>query len=73
VSRTDMPGRQFIRALVTASFRDGRRSSRRRRLGIAGGPPTVGCSTSFYRFVTGADAGEHLFNIYSMTEKSFYL
>src|SRR5258708_3498776 len=64
VSRTDMPGRQFIRALVTASF-------------VA--PPFLGAVAwellaapnslvlnQLYRFVTGVEADEHLFNIYSL-------
>src|SRR3982075_3483408 len=65
VSRTDMPGRQFIRALVTASFVT---------------PPFLGAVAwellaapnsrllnQLYRFVTGAESDDHLFNIYSMT------
>src|SRR5260370_10644990 len=65
VSRTDMPGRQFIRALVTASFVT---------------PPFLGAVAwelraapnsrllnQLYRLVTGAEAHSHLFNIYSMT------
>src|SRR5712672_2470635 len=65
VSRTDIPGRQFIRALVTASFVT--------PLCLGAGAwellaaPNSGLLNQLYRFATGADAGEHLFNIYSMT------
>src|SRR6201985_3600249 len=65
VSRTDMPGRQFIRALVTASFVT---------------PPFLGAVAwellaapnsrllnPLCRYLTGADSDEHLFNIYSLT------
>src|SRR2546422_9190864 len=65
VSRTDMPGRQFIRALVTASF------VTPPFLGAVAwellAAPNSGLLNQLYRFATGADAGEHLFNIYSMT------
>src|SRR5882757_1816821 len=65
VSRTDMPGRQFIRALVTASF------VTPPFLGAVAwellAAPNSGLLNQLYRFVTGAEAGEHLFNIYSMT------
>src|SRR5467141_1642686 len=65
VSRTDMPGRKFIRALVTASF------VTPPFLGAVAwellAAPNSGLLNQLYRFVTGADAGEHLFNIYSMT------
>src|SRR5260370_25964175 len=65
VSRTDMPGRQFIRALVTASF------VTPPFLGAVAwellAAPNSGLLNQLYRFVTGADSGEHLFNIYSMT------
>src|SRR6478735_3632626 len=65
VSRTDMPGRQTIRALVTASF------VTPPFLGAVAwellAAPNSGLLNQLYRFVTGADAGEHLFNIYSMT------
>src|SRR6202011_4842868 len=63
VSRTDMPGRQFIRALVTASF------VTPPFLGAVAwellAAPNSGLLNQLYRFVTGQDAGEHLFNIYS--------
>src|SRR5246500_1683774 len=65
VSRTDMPGRQTIRALVTASFVT---------------PPFLGAVpwellaarnsgllNQLYRFVAGGESDDHLFNIYSMT------
>src|SRR3982075_2326381 len=65
VSRTDMPGRQFIRALVTASF------VTPPFLGAVAwellAAPNSGLFNQPYRFVTGAEADEHLFNIYSMT------
>src|SRR3989449_2163704 len=65
VSRTDMPGRQFIRALVTASF------VTPPFLGAVAwellAAPNSGLLNQFYRLATGADAGEHLFDIYSMT------
>src|SRR6201747_1343692 len=65
VSRTDMPGRQFIRALVTASF------VTPPFLGAVAwellAAPNSGLLNQFYRLVTGQDAGEHLFNIYSLT------
>jgi iron(III) transport system permease protein len=65
VSRTDMPGRQFIRALVTASF------VTPPFLGAVAlellAAPNSGLLNQLYRYVTGADAGEHIFNIYSLT------
>src|ERR1700674_2553146 len=65
VSRTDMPGRQFIRALVTASF------VTPPFLGAVAwellAAPNSGLLNQLYRFVTGMDSDEHLFNIYSMT------
>src|SRR5712692_6583015 len=65
VSRTDMPGRQFIRALVTASF------VTPPFLGAVAwellAAPNSGLLNQLYRLVTGADSDAHLFNIYSMT------
>src|SRR2546421_9706937 len=65
VSRTDMPGRQFIRALVTASF------VTPPFLGAVAwellAAPNSGLLNQLYRFMTGQDSGEHLFNIYSLT------
>src|SRR3954468_18373999 len=65
VSRTDMPGRQFIRALVTASF------VTPPFLGAVAwellAAPNSGLLNQLYRLVTGADADAHLFNIYSLT------
>src|SRR6201746_2145492 len=65
VSRTDMPGRQTIRSLVTASF------VTPPFLGAVAwellAAPNSGLLNQLYRFVTGQDAGEHLFNIYSLT------
>src|SRR3982075_4408406 len=65
VSRTDMPGRQFIRALVTASF------VTPPFLGAVAwellAAPNSGLLNQLYRLVTGAEADSHLFNIYSLT------
>src|ERR1700716_3220522 len=65
VSRTDMPGRQFIRALVTASF------VTPPFLGAVAweflAAPNSGLLNQLYRLVTGAEADAHLFNIYSLT------
>jgi iron(III) transport system permease protein len=65
VSRTDMPGRQFIRALVTASF------VTPPFLGAVAwellAAPNSGLLNQLFRLVTGAESDEHLFNIYSMT------
>src|SRR5258706_577492 len=64
-SRPGMPGRQFIRALVTAS------SVTPPFLGAVAwellAAPNSGLLNQLYRFAAGGDAGEHLFNIYSMT------
>ena len=65
VSRTDMPGRQTIRALVTASF------VTPPFLGAVAwellAAPNSGLLNQLYRFATGAESDDHLFNIYSMT------
>src|SRR3954462_2845023 len=65
ISRTDMPGRQTIRALVTASF------VTPPFLGAVAwellAAPNSGLLNQLYRTLTGMDAGEHLFNIYSLT------
>src|SRR5665213_776734 len=65
VSRTDMPGRKFIRALVTASF------VTPPFLGAVAwellAAPNSGLLNQLFRYLTGAEADEHLFNIYSMT------
>ena len=65
VSRTDMPGRGFVRALVTASF------VTPPFLGAVAwellAAPNSGLLNQLYRFVTGAESDEHLFNIYSLT------
>ena len=65
VSRTDMPGRQTIRALVTASF------VTPPFLGAVAwellAAPNSGLLNQLYRFVTGAESDDHLFNIYSLT------
>src|SRR6202142_194750 len=64
VSRTDMPGRQTIRALVTASF------VTPPFLGAIAwellAAPNSGLLNQLYRFATGAEADEHLFDIYSL-------
>src|ERR1700724_4468141 len=71
VSRTDMPGRQFIRALVTASF------VTPPFLGAVAwellAAPNSGLLNQLYRFVTGAESDEHLFNIYSLTGVIFVI
>ncbi|MEO8321455.1 MAG: iron ABC transporter permease, partial [Bradyrhizobium sp.] len=63
VSRTDMPGRQTIRALVTASF------VTPPFLGAVAwellAAPNSGLLNQFYRFLTSAESDDHLFNIYS--------
>lgn len=65
VSRTDMPGRQTIRALVTASF------VTPPFLGAVAwellAAPNSGLLNQFYRFLTGAESDSVLFNIYSLT------
>src|ERR1041385_2817339 len=64
VSRTDMPGRQTIRALVTASF------VTPPFLGAVAwellAAPNSGLLNQLYRFLTGAESDSVLFNIYSM-------
>src|SRR6202000_1108442 len=64
VSRTDMPGRKIIRALVTASF------VTPPFLGAVAwellAAPNSGLLNQLFRLLTGADSDEHLFNIYSM-------
>src|SRR3954454_16897790 len=65
VSRTDMPGRQTIRALVTASF------VTPPFLGAVAwellAAPNSGLLNQLYRFVTGSESDAYLFNIYSLT------
>src|SRR6201994_431332 len=64
VSRTDMPGRQTIRALVTASF------VTPPFLGAVAwellAAPNSGLLNQLYRYATGAESDEHLFDIYSL-------
>src|SRR5579871_6878579 len=64
VSRTDMPGRQTIRALVTASF------VTPPFLGAVAwellAAPNSGLLNQLFRYITGADSDDHLFNIYSI-------
>src|ERR1700759_5468792 len=64
VSRTDMPGRQTIRALVTASF------VTPPFLGAVAwellAAPNSGLLNQLYRFLTEAESDSYLFNIYSM-------
>src|SRR6266705_590188 len=71
VSRTDMPGRQIIRALVTASF------VTPPFLGAVAwelrAAPNSGLLNQLYRLVTGAEADAHLFNIYSLTGIIFFI
>ncbi len=65
VSRTDMPGRQIIRALVTASF------VTPPFLGAVAwellAAPNSGLLNQLYRYLTRAESDSFLFNIYSMT------
>src|SRR3954465_3669680 len=69
VSRTDMPGRQFIRALVTASF------VTPPFLGAVAwellAAPNSGLLNQFYRYLTGAE--DPLFDIYSLTGLIFVI
>src|SRR6202046_1925515 len=64
VSRTDMPGRQTIRALVTASF------VTPPFLGAVAwellAAPNSGLLNQAYRALTGAESDDYLFNIYSL-------
>src|SRR5678816_1853006 len=64
VSRTDMPGRQIIRALVTASF------VTPPFLGAVAwellAAPNSGLLNQAYRALTGAPQDDALFNIYSL-------
>src|ERR1700726_2154534 len=64
VSRTDMPGRQFIRALVTASFVTPPFLGAVAWELLAG--PNSGLLNKAFRAVTGADEDTSLFNIYSL-------
>src|SRR5882672_8374089 len=65
VSRTDMPGRQVIRALVTASF------VTPPFLGAVAwellAAPNSGLLNQLYRYLTKAESDAVLFNIYSLT------
>src|SRR5206468_11936521 len=65
VSRTDMPGRQFIRALVTASF------VTPPFLGAVAwellAAPNSGLLNQLYRLIIRDEAADPLFNIYSLT------
>src|SRR5215470_2534130 len=69
VSRTDMPGRQIIRALVTASF------VTPPFLGAVAwellAAPNSGLLNQFYRYLTGAE--DPLFDIYSLTGLIFVI
>jgi iron(III) transport system permease protein len=71
VSRTDMPLRRTVRALVTASF------VTPPFLGAIAyellAAPNSGLLNKIYRAVTGADQYEHLFNIYSLTGLIFVI
>jgi iron(III) transport system permease protein len=64
VSRTDMPARQTVRALVTASF------VTPPFLGAVAwellAAPNSGLLNQLYRFVTGAESDSYLFNIYTL-------
>src|ERR1700751_3513790 len=71
VSRTDMPGRQFIRALVTASF------VTPPFLGAVAwellAAPNSGLLNQLFRYLTGAESDEHLFDIYSLVGVIFVI
>src|ERR1700709_1556037 len=71
VSRTDMPGRQTIRSLVTASF------VTPPFLGAVAwellAAPNSGLLNQLYRTLTGGEADSHLFNIYSLTGLIFVI
>src|SRR5579872_5770846 len=71
VSRTDMPGRQIIRALVTASF------VTPPFLGAVAwellAAPNSGFLNQLFRYLTGAQSDEHLFDIYTLTGVIFVI
>jgi iron(III) transport system permease protein len=71
VARTDMPLRRTVRALVTASF------VTPPFLGAIAwellAAPNSGLLNQVYRAVTGAEADDHLFNIYSLTGLIFVI
>src|SRR6478735_8891230 len=64
VSRTDMPARQTVRALVTASF------VTPPFLGAVAwellAAPNSGLLNQLYRYATGAESDSYLFNIYTL-------
>jgi iron(III) transport system permease protein len=65
VARTDFPFAKIVRALVTASF------VTPPFLGAIAwellAAPNSGLLNQFYRLISGAEMGEHIFNIYTMT------
>src|SRR5262245_60918429 len=65
VARTDLPFAKAVRALVTASF------VTPPFLGAIAwellAAPNSGLLNKLYRHITGAEMGEHIFNIYSLT------
>jgi iron(III) transport system permease protein len=71
IARTDMPLRRTVRALVTASF------VTPPFLGAIAwellAAPNSGLLNQVYRTVTGAEADDHLFNIYSLTGLIFVI
>jgi iron(III) transport system permease protein len=71
VSRTDMPLRRTVRLLVTASF------VTPPFIGAIAwellAAPNSGLLNQLYRDLTGADAGAHLFNIYSFSGLIFVI
>jgi iron(III) transport system permease protein len=71
VARTDLPLRRTIRALVTASF------VTPPFLGAIAwellAAPNSGLLNKAYRAVTGAEMGDHLFNIYSLSGLIFVI
>src|SRR5437879_6525579 len=71
VSRTDMPGRQTIRALVTASFVTPPFPGAVAWELLAA--PNSGLLNQFYRWLTGAPQGEYLFDIYTLSGLIFVI
>jgi iron(III) transport system permease protein len=65
VARTDLPFAKAVRALVTASF------VTPPFLGAIAwellAAPNSGLLNKLYRFITGAEMGDHIFNIYTLT------
>ena len=71
VARTDLPFAKAVRALVTASF------VTPPFLGAIAwellAAPNSGLLNKLYRFISGAEMGDHIFNIYTMTGLIFVI